>query len=151
VYVLELDGGRYYVGKSSDVARRVAEHLSPEGGSGWTRTHKVMRDQHVLFPKSSGSSRSPSRSSNTLEIAHRKGIDNVRGHAWTTVALTKSQRESFREQVCERKDLCRRCGMPGHMVSACSGHGAKAAWMGDGGRNSVGDEGDVDVDIAKAR
>ena len=32
VYVLELEGGRYYVGYTDDVPRRIAEHFLGRGG-----------------------------------------------------------------------------------------------------------------------
>lgn len=99
---------------------------------------QVLRQVQTMVPSMPGPLESWERAE-TLEIAHSKGIDKVRGHAWTMVTFTKSKRESFIEQVCEWKDLCRACGESGHMISACSRRGARAAWMGDGGRHGGGD------------
>lgn len=79
----------------------------------------------------------------TLEVAHRAGIDRVRGHVWTAVALTESQRESFADHVCSRKDLCYTCGWAGHMASSCSAGGARARWMVDGVCSSGGSAADA--------
>ena len=47
VYVLELENGRFYVGSTGrqgrDKARRFQEHLSPRGGSIWTKIHRAIR------------------------------------------------------------------------------------------------------------
>lgn len=44
VYVLELEGGRFYVGRSErSVARRIEQHSARDGsGAAFTQTYKVM-------------------------------------------------------------------------------------------------------------
>ena len=37
-YLLHLEGDNYYVGKTSDVLRRLTKHFSG-GGSAWTKLH----------------------------------------------------------------------------------------------------------------
>ena len=37
-YLLECSGGNYYVGKSTDVVRRLTKHFSG-GASAWTKKH----------------------------------------------------------------------------------------------------------------
>jgi len=51
----------------------------------------------------------------TIEVAHRAGIDKVRGHRWVAIDLSQSDRNYFAEEVCARKDLCYKCGYAGHM------------------------------------
>lgn len=84
----------------------------------------------------------------TLEVAHREGIDKVRGYIWVAVSLRPSKRESFTEEVCSRKNLCLKCGWPGHVATFCRAGSLRAGWMGgagDGGlaaaaRGAVGSE-----------
>jgi predicted GIY-YIG superfamily endonuclease len=40
VYVLELEGGRYYVGYTDDVPRRIAEHFFGRGRIGPERIRR---------------------------------------------------------------------------------------------------------------
>ena len=47
VYVLELEHGKYYVGKTRDVARRFQQHLSGLS-SIWTRMFKPMRIINII-------------------------------------------------------------------------------------------------------
>jgi predicted GIY-YIG superfamily endonuclease len=39
IYILRLEGGKYYVGKSEDVINRYQQHMNG-GGSSWTRKYK---------------------------------------------------------------------------------------------------------------
>ena len=39
VYVLELEGGNYYVGMSHNLSQRLAQHFSGNGAK-WTKLHK---------------------------------------------------------------------------------------------------------------
>ena len=39
IYVLKLQGGRYYVGKSQDVIGRYKQHMDGKG-SAWTKKYK---------------------------------------------------------------------------------------------------------------
>jgi hypothetical protein len=55
----------------------------------------------------------------TLARMHRAGISKVRGWMFTAPELTEPQRETAFAQVCERFDLCRKCGRGGHFAAAC--------------------------------
>ena len=47
MYTLELEGGKYYVGYSDDVPRRIAEHWLSRG-SHWTRLHPPIKVLEVV-------------------------------------------------------------------------------------------------------
>jgi len=50
VYVIECQGGTYYIGQASDIVARWNQHLSGQGAE-WTRTHKPIRIIHYeIFP-----------------------------------------------------------------------------------------------------
>ena len=47
VYRLELSEGRYYIGSSLNIKRRILEHKDG-GGSGWTRKYNVIRELSTI-------------------------------------------------------------------------------------------------------
>ena len=116
VYVLELLGGNFYVGKSDDIKKRINQHRSGNG-SAWTKKHNVLRE-HI--PKTPAMEDLDSwERVETLELASIHGVDKVRGHVWTSVSLTAGMKKDFVTHIRDRKNLCRRCGKPGHMFSYC--------------------------------
>ena len=80
VYTLELEGGRYYVGYSDDVPRRIAEHFLARG-SGWTRTHAPVR---VLDVVPGGKDL---ETATTIALMIRYGWRNVRGGPYCAIHL----------------------------------------------------------------
>jgi hypothetical protein len=125
VYVLELAGGKYYVGKTRNLRKREAQHANGEG-SAWTRAHRVLRALPASTPGNPDDLESWERAE-TLHLAHLHGIDNVRGHKYTAVELSAEDRQTFFGDICERKDLCRLCGRGSHMASECFAT-SKAEW-----------------------
>ena len=47
IYILKLEGGKYYIGKSANVERRFADHMSGNG-SAWTRKHPPIKIEKVI-------------------------------------------------------------------------------------------------------
>ncbi|MEK5238364.1 GIY-YIG nuclease family protein [Paenibacillus sp. FSL L8-0470] len=43
IYVLELEGGNYYVGQTTNLKRRLEEHLEGRRASHWTKLHKIVK------------------------------------------------------------------------------------------------------------
>ena len=44
IYILRLQRGKYYIGKSNQVKKRINEHFN-SSGSGWTKKYKPI---HVM-------------------------------------------------------------------------------------------------------
>ena len=116
IYVLELECGRYYVGRTSNKVSRLNDH-SCGNGSSWTRKYGVVREIPTITPRNEDVE--SWERAETLELAHRYGIDFVRGSVWTTIYMSFIQRSDFVLHICERKNLCRKCGGSGHMISEC--------------------------------
>jgi predicted GIY-YIG superfamily endonuclease len=80
VYTLELEGGRYYVGYSDDVPRRIAEHFLGRG-AGWTRTHAPVR---VLDVVPGGKDL---ETATTIALMTKYGWRNVRGGPYCSIEM----------------------------------------------------------------
>jgi len=47
IYILQLEGGNYYVGKSDNPAQRLDQHLKGKGAS-WTKIHRPVKLVKVI-------------------------------------------------------------------------------------------------------
>ena len=80
VYTLELEGGRFYVGYTDDVPRRIAEHFMGRG-SHWTRTHPPVKVLEVV------PGNKELENAATIALMCRHGWRNVRGGLWCSVEM----------------------------------------------------------------
>ena len=85
IYVLELKGGKYYVGKTNHTFQRFEQHKSGTGAK-WTQKHGVVdlfafhknmydRDENKI----------------TIQMMRQYGVKNVRGGSWTKVNMTERE------------------------------------------------------------
>ena len=114
VYVLELDDGRYYVGKSHCVAGRLRQHAE---GAGAACAKGYRRRVPPLTPRADDFE--AWERAETLARMRRHGVGRVRGWMYTAPEMSEAQRDHAYQQVCERFDLCRRCGREGHFAADC--------------------------------
>ena len=80
VYVLELEGGRYYIGYTDDVPRRIAEHFLGRGAH-WTRTHAPVKVLEVV------PGNKELENATTIALMCKYGWRNVRGGMWCSVEM----------------------------------------------------------------
>jgi predicted GIY-YIG superfamily endonuclease len=113
IYVLKLQGGKYYVGKSSDVIGRYQQHVNGQGSS-WTKKYKPIS---LLDCKSDVS---PFEEDKVVkEYMSKYGIDNVRGGSYTQIILDAVQTEALNREIRGGTDACHQCGQKGHFVKFC--------------------------------
>jgi predicted GIY-YIG superfamily endonuclease len=90
VYVLSLQGNRYYVGQSCNVVSRIAEHFTGKGAA-WTKLHPPLT---VLCAKTlktrdwKVAERFENRLTLFLMVHH--GWKNVRGGFWSNTCETST-------------------------------------------------------------
>lgn len=114
IYVLKLEGGKYYVGKSKNVAERYKQHLSGDGAT-WTRHHKPTKLVETR-PLKSGHD----ETNLTKDLMKKYGVDNVRGGAYASPALDDATKAVLEREFRGNSDACFKCGESGHFVSQCT-------------------------------
>jgi len=113
IYVLRLEGGHYYVGKSEDIEKRYVQHVNGSG-SAWTR-----RWSPISILKTYTNVSHFEEDKVTKELMAKYGIDKVRGGSYTDIDLDREQMRSLEREIRGAKDLCIRCGKMGHFVQRC--------------------------------
>ena len=113
IYVLRLEGGRYYVGKSDNVMNRYKQHIEGSG-SAWTRKHKPVSLEKIIENVSSFE-----EDKVTKEYMSKYGIDKVRGGSYVEMELSDFHTDALKMEIWAAKDLCTQCGRPGHFVKDC--------------------------------
>lgn len=97
VYVLELENGRYYVGRTSNFIQRMNEHFK-EGGALYTKKYRPIKIKEVVVEKTKYDERDK-----TLEYMDKYGCENVRGYAWCRENLSK------KPTIRENKNVVKEC------------------------------------------
>lgn len=116
IYVLELENGKYYVGRSDDdegVDMRIEEHKQGSGSS-WTGKHKFVREimrKHNCSPSEEDML--------TVQMMHEKGMNSVRGGSYCNSKLQEYQERAVRDQISTMTGRCFKCLKVGHFRNEC--------------------------------
>ena len=113
VYVLRLRSGKYYVGKTDNLDRRIEQHMSGRGAA-WTQKYKP-----VAVEKTYKNAGQFDEDKVTKEYMAKYGIENVRGGTYVSVELDESQEDAVQKEIRGATDCCTRCGRKGHFVKDC--------------------------------
>ncbi len=113
IYLLELEGNKYYIGKTNVLKDRVIQHFSGKG-SKWTKLHKPKQVISVLDGTDVFD-----EEKHTLLAMHKYGIMNVRGGSYTTVNLSDNDVQKITEILRSMNDECYKCGKKGHFADKC--------------------------------
>jgi len=113
IYVLKLEGGKYYVGKSKNVAERYKQHVSGDGAT-WTRNHKPTKLVETRALKSDHD-----ETNLTKDLMKKYGVDNVRGGAYASPALDEATKTVLEREFRGNSDACFKCGESGHFAKQC--------------------------------
>ena len=144
LYVLKLEGGNYYVGKTANLDSRIAQHMDGHG-SAWTRKYKpisVVEKVRNVSPFEEDSL--------TLKYMSTYGVDKVRGGYYVEVVLSEEQKADLNKKIRSATDACTRCGRKGHFISKCyaktDAQGKQIEGDDDEGEDEEGEEDDEDED-----
>jgi cellular nucleic acid-binding protein len=113
IYILRLDQGKYYIGKSDRVDKRLIDHVSGNGAA-WTAKYKPVQLERVI------QGASPFEEDRyTKEYMAKYGIDNVRGGSYVAVKLSEAQQSALESELRTATDACFHCGRTGHYMGGC--------------------------------
>jgi hypothetical protein len=115
--VMGIPSGIFYVGKSNDIDCRINDHKNGNGALCIAGDTSIVQ----VPPITSGSiSDLESWERNeTLTRMKTHGIVRVRGWMFTSSVLPPKDVEYAFRQICEKFDLCRKCGHESHFAEQC--------------------------------
>ena len=117
VYKLKLSENKYYIGKSTDIDRRIWCHEN-DNGSYWTKKYHFLNREPLLTDNNNNSKFWELEE--TLENICLYGINNVRGSMFTKMSLLREDKIKAAQLYCEMYDLCRKCGSDSHFITHCN-------------------------------
>lgn len=113
VYILALTNGKWYVGRSADIYKRIEQHRSGYG-SEWTKLYKMIRVQEII------ATNDPFDEDKYVKKYMLKyGIDNVRGGSYSQLIIPDYQLQALDAEFRGTSDQCFNCGETGHFKRYC--------------------------------
>jgi len=114
IYVLSLEQGKYYIGKTyKTINERYAEHCNGYG-SGWTKRYKV-----IGLVETHENCSDYDEDKYTKMYMAKYGIDNVRGGAYCRIYMPCSQVKLLNREIWNAENKCLECGSVKHYVNRC--------------------------------
>jgi len=120
VYVLALQKGGVYGGKSRDIDARVQQHCNGVG-SNWCRHEDGVIAERAPVVAGSLLDAASWEMNETVAQMLIHGYENVRGWEFSSCGpLTSHECDTIKTIVMGQGDMCRRCGGEGHFATNCT-------------------------------
>ena len=113
IYILKLEKGKYYVGKSNKLNKRLEDHFDSYG-SGWTKKYKPI---HVMETIKNCDKFDEDKY--TLKYMEKYGVNNVRGGSFCEEKLNDENWNTIHKMIDSASDRCYNCGIKGHFAKQC--------------------------------
>lgn len=114
IYILKLEHGKYYVGKSQNVVHRLIEHRDKKG-SAWTKKYPML-DILAVYRDCDDFD----EDKYVKKCMLKYGIDNVRGGAYCQILMSDEHYDFLKRELWHSQDQCIRCGQTGHFADQCT-------------------------------
>ena len=113
IYVLKLQGGKWYIGRTENPQFRLENHFMGSGSS-WTARYPPVA-VHELIPGCDVFD----EDKQVIKYMSQYGIDNVRGGAFANLELDSGKRELLTRMIQGATDCCYNCNISGHFARDC--------------------------------
>ena len=114
IYILQLEQGKYYIGKTSNPVLRIDQHFQ-SGGAIWTKKYKPLNVLEII-PDCDDYD----EDKYTRRYMDKYGIDNVRGGSFCEVILDESTIKLLEKMSKTTQNRCFTCGIIGHFSKECT-------------------------------
>jgi hypothetical protein len=113
IYVLQLEKGKYYIGKTTNPQFRLEQHFS-SSGSQWTKKYTPKKVLQII-----SNCDNFDEDKYTLQYMEQYGINNVRGGSFCELKLDKDNLSTIKKMINGSSDKCYICGETGHFANDC--------------------------------
>ena len=113
IYILKLEQGKYYIGRTGNPLNRIKKHYY-DYGSAWTNKYNPVETLEVI-PGCDNFDEDKI----TKQYMAKYGIDNVRGGSYCQLDLSDEQKSFINIEISNVKDKCYKCGQSGHFINRC--------------------------------
>jgi hypothetical protein len=113
IYALQLEQGKYYIGKTSNPDFRIEQHFL-SGGATWTTKYKPLNVVEIISDCDDYD-----EDKYTRRYMDKYGIDNVRGGSFCEVVLDESTMKLLEKMSKTTQNTCFTCGAMGHFAKEC--------------------------------
>ena len=114
IYVLSCSDNKYYVGKTKNLDARIKSHFYSYPDVVWLKLYKPVKLLQVYADQTSFD-----EDKFTIQYMSEYGIDNVRGGSFTTVNLSKEEKNVIEKMIIGSTDCCYKCKKKGHFAKDC--------------------------------
>ncbi len=113
IYILKLEEGKYYVGKTTNPDYRIQSHFH-SNGSYWTQKYKPLSVLEII-PNCDDYD----EDKYTIKCMEKYGINNVRGGSFCQIKLSDTNKQTLKQMITGVTDKCYLCGKDDHFAKEC--------------------------------